>query len=65
MVTIICITLVVLGVLMLLGVVFLALLGGIASYLIDPLLCVLGTLMLIKAIKMIADNLKKEKESDD
>ena len=65
MVTMICIILVVLGVLLLSGVAFLAIIGGIASWLIDPLLCVLGTLMLIKAIKMIADNLKKGKESED
>lgn len=62
MITMICIILVVLGILVLLGVAFLSILSGLAAWLIDPILCVLGTVMIIKGIKMIVD--RKESEDD-
>lgn len=64
MVTIICTVLIVFGILVLLGVAFLALLSGIAAWLIDPLCCVLIALMIVKLVKTFQKCYKKHKEED-
>lgn len=65
MVTIICTVLIVFGILVLLGVAFLALLSGIAAWLIDPLCCVLIALMIVKLVKTFQKCWKKHQENED
>lgn len=65
MVTAICVVLITFGILVLLGVAFLALLSGIAAWLIDPLCCVLIALLIVKLVKTFQKCYKKHKEAED
>ena len=64
MVTAICVVLITFGILVLLGVAFLALLSGIAAWLIDPLCCVLIALLIVKLAKTFQKCYKKHKEKE-
>lgn len=63
MVTAICVVLITFGILVLLGVAFLALLSGIAAWLIDPLCCVLIALLIVKLVKTFQKCYEKHKEN--
>ena len=65
MITIICTVLIVFGILVLLGIAFLALLSGIAAWLIDPLCCVLIALLIVKLARTFKECWEKHQQKEE